>query len=144
MFTALTQLAIDLRKIFISNILVIGGGSMLPGFPLRLAESIRTVLHRDKRYTALRGLSRSVCIVNCASPARASTTSQELTSEGDSDEDTAAAFAWERSLLAWVGASLVGAMKASGKEEWTREAWESASSVGSSAIDSGDWTRRGW
>lgn len=137
------QLAIDLRKVFISNILVVGGGSMLPGFPLRLAESIRTLLHRDKRYTSLRGLSRSICIVNCANPSTSSA-GESGTSEGNSEEETAATFAWERSLLAWVGASLVGAMKASGKEEWTRDAWENALSSGSGAIDSGDWTRKGW
>lgn len=118
---------------------------MLPGFPLRLAESIRTLLHRDKRYTSLRGLSRNTCIVNCASQPRNSPRADEGGAlEGNSDEDTAATFAWERSLLAWVGASLVGAMKASGKEEWTRDAWENAASSGSGTIDSGDWTRRGW
>ena len=122
---------------------------MLPGFPLRLAESLRTLLHRDKRYVSLRGLSRSICIVNCASrtvPALTTTEEEEGNqAEEGSEGNTAATFAWERSLLAWVGASLVGAMKASGKEEWTREAWEAAaSSAGGSAIDSGDWTRRGW
>lgn len=117
---------------------------MLPGFPLRLAESLRTLLHRDKRYTPLRRLSRNICIVNCAS--RPASNTEKSTAEDGSggEETTAASFAWERSLLAWVGASLVGALKASGKEEWTRDAWEAASLSGSSAIDMGDWTRRGW
>lgn len=124
---------------------------MLPGFPLRLTESIRTLLHRDKRYTSLRGLSRSICIVNCASRVGPTVNADQPNREPEvqhEEEDTSAAFAWERSLLAWVGASLVGAMKASGKEEWTRQAWDAAasssSSAGSSAIDLGDWTRRGW
>lgn len=122
---------------------------MLPGFPLRLTESIRTLLHRDKRYTSLRGLSRSICTVNCASRVGPTVNADEPNREHEIQEegDTSAAFAWERSLLAWVGASLVGAMKASGKEEWTRQALgfaASSSSAGSSAIDSGDWTRRGW
>ena len=83
--------------------------------------------------------------MNCASRTSAPPdTEGGVTSDGQSAENTAAAFAWERSLLAWVGASLVGAMKASGKEEWTREAWDSAVSSGNNAIDSGDWTRRGW
>lgn len=119
---------------------------MLPGFPLRLTESLRTLLHRDKRYTSLRGLSRSICIVNCASqtgPVVAEPNRQEGDEEDD-EKDTSAAFAWERSLLAWVGASLVGAMKAGGKEEWTREAWDAAALAGNGAVDSGDWTRRGW
>lgn len=84
--------------------------------------------------------------MNCATRRRQSGTTADSTTsvEGGSEDDAAASFVWERSLLTWVGASLVGAMKASGKEEWTREAWEAAASLGTAAIDSGDWTRRGW
>lgn len=136
------QLPMDLRKVFISNILLIGGGSMLPGFPLRLSEAIKTLLHRDKRYVTLRGLSRNICIVNCSNPSPSPATGQS--EEVSSEDGQAASFAWERSLLAWVGASLVGAMKGSGKEEWTRAAWDAATQAGQDAIEASDWTRRGW
>ena len=154
---------------------------MLPGFPIRLANTLHLLLHREKRYIALRGLSRHISIINgglptsatpasrarsAAVPAARSVDSAEssLASEGDNGSDTGAAwgnadgegtvaaFSWERGLLPWVGASLVGALKAGGNEEWTREAWDMAAgsasgtpaTSGARELDVGDWTRRGW
>lgn len=128
---------------------------MLPGFPLRLSNSLHTLLHREKRYTSLRGLSRHISIINGGTPsstrssgrAGPASSSETIASEGSDpsspEEDNVAAFSWERALLPWVGASLIGAMKAGGKEEYTREAWEAARSKGSE-LDVGDWSRRGW
>lgn len=144
-----------------SSILLVGGGSMLPGFPLRLASSIHTLLHRDNRYTSLRGLSRFINIVNTGGVEHSTPTDGQAAASGQADDPQrayqesvgqAADFCWERSLLAWVGASLVGAMKASGVEEWTRESWDSANahqrrSGTSSRVSKsqrtqvGDWTR---
>lgn len=155
---------------------------MLPGFPIRLANTLHLLLHREKRYIALRGLSRHIAIINGGLPTSATSASRaraaavpaartvdsaesSLASEGDTGSDTGAAsgnadeeeggvaaFSWERGLLPWVGASLVGALKAGGNEEWTREAWDMAAGRASSTpatsgtreLDVGDWTRRGW
>lgn len=127
---------------------------MLPGFPLRLASSLHTLLHREERYTSLRGLSRHICIVNGGTPFSARTSGRPAPSSSSEtlesaageeavEEDNVAAFSWERALLPWVGASLVGAMKAGGKDELTREAWEAARGKGTE-LDVGDWSRRGW
>lgn len=121
---------------------------MLPGFPLRLASSLHSLLHREKRYTSLRGLSRHISIINGGTPfssrSAPTSSSETLASEiSEPEEDNVAAFSWERALLPWVGASLVGAMKAGGKEEFTREAWDAARSRGAE-LDVGDWSRKGW
>jgi actin-related protein len=131
----------------ISTILITGGGSMMPGFPLRLENCLHTLLHREKRYIPLRGLSRNIHIINSGThkttvsqrpsnpvPSQSSdTTSEEGSGQAGTD------FCWERSLLPWVGASLVGALKSGGHEEWTKESLEAVKSAGQSI---GDWSRQ--
>ena len=130
---------------------------MLPGFPLRLVNELHTMLHRDKRYTALRGLSRSLRIVNGGKPDATSAAShvseaasamarQDSTSSDpdEADEADELTFSWQRSLLAWVGASLVGALKIGGNQEFTREAYDLANVEGNAdnLVSSSDWTQR--
>ena len=151
MLTDPAQLPIDLRAHLVSNILLVGGGSMLPGFPNRLANSIHKLLHREKRYICLRGLSRYINIINGGGVTKPIESSLPLSNQVDAKEQSyndqeseygePAHFCWERSLLSWVGASLMGAMKASGTEEWTKENWDSAKEAG---IAMSDWTRRKW
>ncbi|KAI9566808.1 actin family [Boletus coccyginus] len=135
---ALLKVPVDLRKTLVSSILVTGGTAMLPGFIPRLhAELLRAIgstASRPRqgptrsgrllppaydRYAALRPLVPHIAILNNPAPQPSSSSSPRATANAGK----APAFA--PVSMAWVGASLAGALKTGGVEV-PREKWDEA------------------
>jgi actin-related protein 10 len=110
---------VDLRKILVSSILIIGGTAMLPGFIPRLhAELIRAIVSSPSssarapmvpgrprppvydRYATLRPLVPYFAILNNPSPTPSSG------ARGSANAGKAPAFT--PATMAWVGGSLAG------------------------------------
>ncbi|KAL0577640.1 hypothetical protein V5O48_004329 [Marasmius crinis-equi] len=137
---ALLKVPMDLRKTMASSILVVGGTSMLPGFIPRLhSELLHAIqpppfiprhapMRPDRppppqydRYASLRPLTPYFAVVNNPSPG-----------EPHSDRaknNAGKAPAFTPATLAWVGASLAGALKTGGVEV-SREKWDETEATG--------------
>ncbi|KAK1222858.1 hypothetical protein PQX77_014280 [Marasmius sp. AFHP31] len=136
---ALLKVPMDLRKTMASSILVLGGTAMIPGFISRLhTELLRAIqpppfvprhaIRPDRppppqydRYASLRPLTPYFAIVNNPSPG-----------EPHSDRaknNAGKAPAFTPATMAWVGASLAGALKTGGVEV-SREKWDETEATG--------------
>ncbi|KDQ16509.1 hypothetical protein BOTBODRAFT_30843 [Botryobasidium botryosum FD-172 SS1] len=113
---ALLKVPVDLRKDFVSSILVVGGTAMLPGFIPRFSPfSIRRP--RYDPYAPLRPLAPFISILN--NPVPPLTASSTL---AGANAGKAPAFA--PAILPWVGGSLAGTLTVkTGGEEILRERW---------------------
>ena len=124
----------------VSSILLCGGVCMLPGFFARLQVELHTALavqpipastsrRQPKatyktRFAPLSALRNSVAILNdpCIHLAG-----------DDVHAKSGTAPAWAPSLLPWLGGSLSGMLKTSGREV-LREAWDESRELGSSDV----------
>lgn len=128
------QLPIDLRVPLASSILVTGGTAHLPGFIPRLRASLLASLappeaavstsmtppsrrrpEASHPHQPILALRKHIAILNDPTP------------EAVGASGSAPAFA--PSLLAWVGGSLAGSLRAGAKGEVTRERWDEAREV---------------
>lgn len=132
----LSALPVDLRRPMCESILVTGGSAMLPGFANRFrtqltlaveqAElpggmlSVSKFISRSRQEPISLGqapLQSAICVLNDPWPDNAG---------AKAGKGSGSAPAFVASLLPWIGASLVGALKTSALAEISREAFDQA------------------
>ncbi|SPO25264.1 related to ACT1 - Actin [Ustilago trichophora] len=164
--SAIAKLPIDLRRVMCESILVSGGTAMLPGFANRFrtqlvvavkkAELPGGALSIERHARRLKGaregeenkaqenlglgLHRSVAVLNDPWPdlSQSQLVGSNKAKKGGSEGGSAPAFA--ANLLAWMGASLAGALKTTSLNAISREAYDEASK---SVEDNADATHQG-
>ncbi|EFP80514.1 hypothetical protein PGT21_001289 [Puccinia graminis f. sp. tritici] len=161
---SLLKLPIDLRRPIVRNLIVSGGGAMLPGFLARLKFELISILEEfqvpppstdeqsskktkkqqelgrwlasRRKFSPLHSLSHDLEILNHfdSSPEPLVRTSTTTTTTTTIRRSRPAQF--QMNLLAWIGGSLAGSMKIGGQEV-IRERWDSVveSSLVSQELD---------
>ncbi|KAI8450337.1 actin-domain-containing protein [Phakopsora pachyrhizi] len=146
----LLKLPLDLRKVMVSNIIIAGGGAMLPGFTSRLRIELTKTLtdchfepinferrgiglierklelerlrKSKKRYSPISSLADDLLILNDRLPLPPSTTTTTTTTTTDNVITRPGGF--QMNVLAWIGGSLAGSLRIGG-QEIIRERWDS-------------------
>ncbi|TKY87645.1 hypothetical protein EX895_003226 [Sporisorium graminicola] len=144
--SAISKLPIDLRRTMCENVLVSGGTAMLPGFANRFRIQLAMAIEKaeqpggqlsfdrhafrqlktngqseDKEKARGSGLHRSVAVLNDPWP---DMSQLEHGSKGSKGGQGGSAPAFAANLLAWMGASLAGALKTTSLNAITREAYD--------------------
>lgn len=157
---SLLKLPIDLRRPIISNLIVSGGGAMLPGFLGRLKLELTTILDEfqvppasshdpssppvSKKTKKQQELGRWLASRRKYSPLHSLSGELDILNHFESTRSSQTTNTIRRSrpphfqmnLLAWIGGSLAGSMKIGGQEV-IRERWDSVveSSLVSQELD---------
>ncbi|KAG0140166.1 hypothetical protein CROQUDRAFT_53687 [Cronartium quercuum f. sp. fusiforme G11] len=109
----LSKLPIDLRKPLAANIVICGGGAMIPGFVSRLKyELVEILSNPPNRFRTLAPITSTLFILNDRHPNPESLIPIRTRPP-----------AFQMHLLSWIGGSLAGAMRIGGQEV-IREHWE--------------------